>query len=295
MNSTMPELLFTVVIPTYNYAGYISTAIDSVLDQTERSEIIVIDDGSTDDTRNVVAKYADKVKYVFQENKGVSAARNHGSRIASNEYIVFLDSDDTLLPNALSIMANAVASQPNTDVFIAGRTSVRADGKIKTSTPKSLSNSNLVNFKALIRRKLGSVTLAAIKKSVFDTISFPEILRNNEDIVFTAHALTRFKCGTIQEPIIRVNLHDDSLRHQVSTESLSLEIADILFSDRVLPNDYLKYKTEYSSRVLLSRFRALYLSGQRDKAKNAYHQAIKLFPKHIFLVSYLKKYLKLYL
>ena len=93
-----------VIIPTYNYGKYIDKAIDSVLSQTYRdTEIIVVDDGSTDNTYEIIRrKYKQKIKYFYQENKGAPSARNFGLAAATAPYVFFLDADDYLLPDALS-------------------------------------------------------------------------------------------------------------------------------------------------------------------------------------------------
>ena len=89
----------SVVIPTYNRADFICDAIDSVLNQTHSNiEIIVVDDGSTDNTSAVLEKYQDRIKIIRQENQGCSAARNSGIRFCSGNYVAFLDSDDKWLP-----------------------------------------------------------------------------------------------------------------------------------------------------------------------------------------------------
>lgn len=89
------SLTISVVIPAYNYGRFLGAAIESVVTQTyPASEIIVVDNGSTDNTREVVAAFGDAVKYFHQENAGVSAARNRGSRESTGDLIAFLDADD---------------------------------------------------------------------------------------------------------------------------------------------------------------------------------------------------------
>jgi len=88
--------LVSIIIPTYNYARYLRHAIDSALNQSYSNiEVIVVDDGSTDDTQQLLAEYGEKIRNVLQVNQGASAARNRGIREACGEYIAFLDADDT--------------------------------------------------------------------------------------------------------------------------------------------------------------------------------------------------------
>jgi glycosyltransferase involved in cell wall biosynthesis len=98
----MQNGLVSVVIPTYNYAQYLREAIDSVLGQTYSAiEIIVVDDGSSDNSREVLAGYGAKIKAIFQKNQGVSAARNRGIAESSGDFLAFLDPDDAWLPEKI--------------------------------------------------------------------------------------------------------------------------------------------------------------------------------------------------
>jgi len=292
-NSQTHEPLFSVVIPTYNYADYIRSAIDSVLAQTEECEVIVIDDGSTDNTRDVVAEYAGKIKYIYQENKGVSAARNNGVSVSSGQYILFLDADDCLLNDALSKIKGQVLSYPETDCFIAGRISIDPLGRKKTTIPPLLSNHRTDNFKNFLRKKLGSSNIAAVKRHVFKRIIFPESINNNEDIVLLAHILACYKCRSIQQPIIEVHQHELSLRHNIqSVMDSTYKVIDELFNSKILSEEFMSIKKEISSRILLSKSRSLYLSGRKQEARQLYRKAISLYPNNIFRLSYLKKYIK---
>ncbi len=106
----------TVIIPTHNRAGLLQNAIESVLRQTYPvHEIIVVDDGSTDGTRTVVSKYENSrpgstmvVRYIFQEQQGVAAARNTGIENSTGDWLAFLDSDDLWLPEKLSWQVRAL-------------------------------------------------------------------------------------------------------------------------------------------------------------------------------------------
>src|SRR5262245_3776744 len=106
--------LATVVIPTCNHAGHVGEAIASVLRQQYRPvEIIVVDDGSSDDTARVVREFGAAVCYVRQENRGLSAARNAGIRLAAGEYVGLLDADDLYEPQFLRILVGELERNPD--------------------------------------------------------------------------------------------------------------------------------------------------------------------------------------
>lgn len=92
----------SIIINNYNYAAYLGNAIDSALAQTHKSQIIVVDDGSSDDSRDVIASYGESIEPVFKENGGQASAFNFGFARATGDIIFFLDSDDIIEPNAVS-------------------------------------------------------------------------------------------------------------------------------------------------------------------------------------------------
>jgi glycosyltransferase involved in cell wall biosynthesis len=107
----------SVVIPAFNAEAYLAEAVASILEQTApATEIIVIDDGSTDGTGNVARSFA-AVTYVHQANAGVAAALNHGARIASGDCIAFLSADDIWYPDKLALQRRALQAAPNRLVF----------------------------------------------------------------------------------------------------------------------------------------------------------------------------------
>ena len=115
MNSQDTTPFFSVIIPTYNRAGSIGEAIQSVLSQTFTNfEVIVVDDGSTDDTKEIVLEIVegdDRTRYIHQQNQERSAARNNGIALAKGTYICFLDSDDMYMANHLAAFHSCILDQ----------------------------------------------------------------------------------------------------------------------------------------------------------------------------------------
>jgi len=117
----MPLPKVSVIIPTYNRSHLIRDAVGSVLSQTYRDfELIVVDDGSTDETADVLSRYGNQLRYLYQEKKGRSAARNFGAQQAKGEYIAFLDSDDLWLPDKLFRQVPILKSAPRNVVLVHG-------------------------------------------------------------------------------------------------------------------------------------------------------------------------------
>ena len=103
----------SVIIPTFNRGNYVAQAIDSVLQQTEKDiEVIVVDDDSTDNTREIVESYQDKVHYIHTEHGGPAHARNVGLKNAQGEYIAFLDSDDLYFPYKVKLQVSLLKKYP---------------------------------------------------------------------------------------------------------------------------------------------------------------------------------------
>ena len=121
----------SVAIPTFNRAHLIAHAIDSVLKQTYADvEVVVIDDGSTDNTAEVVAKYGDRVRYYRQPNRGLGAARNAGLDQASGDVIAFLDSDDYWFDFKLALQADLLTKQPDIDFVFTEFSILKDDGRM---------------------------------------------------------------------------------------------------------------------------------------------------------------------
>lgn len=136
--STNKDPLVSVIIPCYNQAIYLREAIDSALAQDYPNiEIIVVDDGSLDNTAKVARRYGKKVKIFQQENKGLSAARNAGIREASGKYILCLDADDRILPSFCRLTTRVLNENSRIGIVASGW---RCFGEVNyTVIPRALS------------------------------------------------------------------------------------------------------------------------------------------------------------
>jgi glycosyltransferase involved in cell wall biosynthesis len=127
-----PSPLVSIIVPAYNYAGFVAQAIDSALQQSHSNiEVVVVDDGSTDNTAAVVGalvKQDARVRYIHQRNQGLSAARNTGVQHAEGEYVVFLDADDVMHLEKIQAHLEHFAQKPDTDISY-GRSRYFLSGK----------------------------------------------------------------------------------------------------------------------------------------------------------------------
>lgn len=160
--------LVSIIIPAYNAEKFLGEALDSVLKQTYADwEAIVVDDGSTDGTAEIAKNYSLKdrrIKYVYQENRRMAAARNKGISIAKGEYVAFLDADNIFWPNKLEAQVWFLESHPNCGIsyarirhFYNGRPGVLYENKneepIRGDALRSLLWRNSINVLSVLIRK----------------------------------------------------------------------------------------------------------------------------------------------
>jgi glycosyltransferase involved in cell wall biosynthesis len=111
------DLLISVIVPTYNSANYLSECINSILGQSyNKLEIIIVDDGSIDNTQDLKLYDNDRVNYYYQEHQGISSALNYAINLSKGEYISFLDADDLWHPNKLEIQLDVLLNNSNIDM-----------------------------------------------------------------------------------------------------------------------------------------------------------------------------------
>lgn len=173
------ETLVSVIIPCYNHGRFLSKAIESVLTQTYSNfEIIVIDDGSTDNTKEIVQNYKE-VKYVYQINQGLSASRNTGIDQSTGEYLVFLDADDWLLTDALMTNLNILRASPQL-AFVSGGFRFFFARDQTTRQVTSIVNSD--HYCHLLQKNyIAMIAAVMFQRWVFDSLRYDTTLKVCED------------------------------------------------------------------------------------------------------------------
>ena len=178
----------SIIVPVYNTADYLSACLDSLLAQTyENLEIIIIDDGSTDNSPAIIESYAKKdsrIKTIRQKNQGLSGARNAGLKEATGEYVTFVDSDDMIEPSMLQDMIIAL-EDTNSDIAVCSFKEIYPNGKIvhfNKNLPKKVYDTKSA-LKAMLQERgfMISTTMKLFPTKYFKDIKFP-VGKLHEDV-----------------------------------------------------------------------------------------------------------------
>jgi len=209
----MPDV--SVIIPTYNRADYVCEAVESVLSQIYQDfELIIVDDGSTDNTRERLEKYSKRILYVYQENKGVSFARNKGIELSSCPYICFLDSDDIWTERKLEIQTGIMKSNPDIHISYTDEIWIRKGVRVNPKKKHRKFAGDL--FEKSLELCIISPSSVMIKRDLFEkTGFFDEELEVCEDYDLWLRITKDYPVCFINKPlIIKRGGHPDQLSHK---------------------------------------------------------------------------------
>lgn len=231
----MPKSV-SVVIPTYNYGRFIKEAISSVLDQTRSpSEIIVVDDGSTDETAAVVAAFGKAVRYIRQDNAGVCAARNLGVSESTSELIAFLDADDTLEPSNLE--KQVARFESDEEIGLVHCSMREFDDETGETIRLHMKGGedhvadNLLLWEGPLIVAPGAVI---VSRKAFDRVGgFDTRMKVSEDWDFCYRVARLFKIGFVGEPLLNYRSHNAAAHHSVE----NMERGMLMFYEKAFMTD----------------------------------------------------------
>lgn len=226
----MRELSVSVVMTSYNYGQYLKTTIESILNQSRPArEVIIIDDGSTDDSAEVAATFGERIKFVQQENQGVCAARNNGAKRASGDVIAFMDSDDIWRPEKLAKQIAAFESDAEVGIVSCGIRFFNERNETIVEYNEGM-NGYVARDILLYEKPVLNTTASAIavRRDVFEkTGGFDEnrALFSAEDREFCYRAALVSKLAFIPEILVDYRIHGSNGHLNIARMERALEAA----------------------------------------------------------------------
>ena len=278
-------LLFSIIIPAYNRAAFLPVAIQSVLNQNyEKWELIIVNDGSTDDTEKVLQSYNDsRIKHITIVNSERGAARNRGIALATGNFISFLDSDDQLLPNHFEEAATFIRKNENANVFHLGYKIVKENGIMSFASHKLSLHLNFELKQNNVISPNGIFLKAEVAKQ--NLFSEDRILAGTEDYELWLRLATQFTI--FHHPVITSMLIDHPQRSMNENDFQKIEKRILLFLEYVnLNSEVRSWMGNRLNRFVSYRFSYLSLHAalvNNKKAAYAYlWKALKKYPLLIF-------------
>jgi glycosyltransferase involved in cell wall biosynthesis len=218
-------MLVSVIIPTYNYGRFLAEALDIVLGQTVSDlEVIIVDDGSTDDTPEILARFDDpRVRAVRIPNQGVSVARNTGLDLASGEFVAFLDADDRWLPEKLARQLAMFRADPDlglvftnlrrfNEAGVFGATQFDFIPELATLPSRPVAGGQVLTgdtFTTLVQTTQFATWLQTVllQRSAVEGLRFPPGVRLSQDTHYMYRVYPRVRAGFLTDPLVEVRRH----------------------------------------------------------------------------------------
>jgi glycosyltransferase involved in cell wall biosynthesis len=244
----------SVIIPTYNREGSLTRAIESVLEQTYRNfELIVIDDGSTDDTSRIIKKYKKKIRYFSQLHSGVSSARNLGLEKSEGAWVAFLDSDDYWLPQKLTRQMECLAEHPDWLIMQTDEKWIR-NGVFVNPMKKHRKYGGWI-FPQCLPLCIVSPSAVIIHQKVFNDIGvFDESLPVCEDYDLWLRIALKYEIGLLPEKlIVKTGGHAD----QLSRKYWGMDRYRVLALEKILKENLDLNQTELVLKEIVKKLTIL--------------------------------------
>jgi len=282
----------SVIIPAFNAARYIRSSLMSVLEQDYKNvEIIVVDDGSTDSTREIVQEFG-KVKYLRQLNRGQGAARNAGIAVARGDFFAFLDADDLWLPTKLRYQMELFDSQPHLGLVYSDAVSFDQEtGKDLWCFSQRCRFYDGDALKPLILGDFIPTLTVVIRRAVWETVGgFDETdkLRSREDWDLWLRIASRYPIGFVKAPLAKYRIHSNNsstrLDPKRAYESRLSTVENALARD---PSKLRTLRRKAISNVQLSAGKMILQCGSNVGARPMLLQALRTDPLSLRAMGYI--------
>lgn len=220
--------MISIIIPTFNYGRFIAEAIQSALGQTLKPvEVIVVDDGSTDDTAEVVERFGDRVRYIRQENAGVSMARNNGVAASRGELIAFLDADDIWEPTKLERQAEKFAADSEIGLVHCGMREFDSESgetiaMLTEGMEGEVADELLLWDRPVIVGPGGTIMVS--RKAFEEAGGFDPRMACGEDWDLCYRIARSYKVGFVPEPLVNYRSHSAAAHRSVKAMEAGMKL-----------------------------------------------------------------------
>jgi len=272
----------SVIIPTYNSAQFVTQAVESVLAQTYGDvETIVVDDGSTDNTRSALARYGGNIRYIYQENGGPAAARNTGVAASRGAFLLFLDSDDLILARKLELQTSFLEENPSYGLVYSAWQQISEDGRHLLGEVRPRKQGLLLK-EILCRELFFFLGTALLRRTCLETVGpFDESLRWGEDAdLWLRLARAGVAFGYIDLPLFQYRFHSASITAQVDGDQVKSWMATLekFFADDSLPEEIKALQARAYGVLHYETAARYYRAGQIKEGQAQLRAALSRYP-----------------
>ena len=291
MDSKTDLPLISIVVPTWNRKDYLRICIQSLLAQSyPNCEIVIVDDGSTDGTGDMIAAEFPQVRYIYQENAGTAAAKNHAVQEARGEYVVFNDSDDVFLPHAVESLFNALPAPDALACCYGTYHTIDADGnRLPTRHKIAFLPSGTITGELLRHIIVTNCGTMIPRKLFLGTGGFDRNLKVAEDYQLFLKLAVQVPFYAVQEPIYLRRRHQSNLSSAsyAKMKTMFSVFADFVTGHPELQEKYARIIRERYADFHNKLYREAKREGLREEAlehiRNAWHyrHSFKMFWRYL--------------
>ena len=269
----------SVIIHTYNNEKFIGETIESVLNQTYKDyEIIVVDDGSVDGTRDALLPYIHGIRYHYKENGGIASAKNAGISLSHAEFVAFLDHDDLWVPDKLMLQMECFIENPQAGLVYTKYTSFKNGKELRTKPEKGYSG---WIFKELLSKSFIQTSTVVVKRECLDAVGpYDETFFLGDEYDMFLRIARKFQCGFVDKGLTRYRVHDtNASNNDFLFDNENLGVYKKIYNnftdlDGVEKKILRKRIARYSMKVA----EGLYRQGKQEESKKYQMEANNYLP-----------------